>query len=293
MRVRVGKIGTVATSLSLVISLAACGGADGAKTGDSGMAASAGVEPAVVTIVAKDFAYEAPDTITGGLVTLRMVNQGPELHHIQLVHIGDGHTYAEFLEGLKNMQPGSPMPPWLHDVAGPNTPVPGGEQSITGELQPGTYAIVCFIPSADQVPHAMKGMMKELTVLPNTGPAATPPVSDIAVKMTDYAWEVTPEITAGKHIIRIENLAAQSHELFIAKLEPGKSMTDLAAWVDNQVGPPPGTPMGGISGMANGAVVYLPVDLTPGEYGLFCFLPDAKDGKPHTAHGMMKQITVM
>lgn len=57
MRVRVGKIGTVATSLSLVISLAACGGADGAKTGDSGMAASAGVEPAVVTIVAKDFAY--------------------------------------------------------------------------------------------------------------------------------------------------------------------------------------------------------------------------------------------
>ena len=44
--------------------------------------------------------------------------------------------------------------------------------------------------------------------------------------------------------------------------------------------------------MSRGDVVYLPVDLEPGEYGLFCFLPDAKDGKPHVAHGMVKQITV-
>jgi len=34
------------------------------------------------------------------------------------------------------------------------------------------------------------------------------------------------------------------------------------------------------------------LDLAPGEYGLLCFLPDAKDGKPHFVHGMHKQITV-
>ena len=33
-------------------------------------------------------------------------------------------------------------------------------------------------------------------------------------------------------------------------------------------------------------------DLAPGDYGLICFVPDAKDGKPHLMHGMMKQITV-
>jgi hypothetical protein len=44
--------------------------------------------------------------------------------------------------------------------------------------------------------------------------------------------------------------------------------------------------------MSNGAVVYVPVDLEPGEYGLYCFLPDAKDGKLHIAHGMMTQLTV-
>jgi len=51
-------------------------------------------------------------------------------------------------------------------------------------------------------------------------------------------------------------------------------------------------PLGGISGMARGGVVYLPVDLTPSEYGFLGFLPDANDGKPHIAHGMLKQITV-
>ena len=44
--------------------------------------------------------------------------------------------------------------------------------------------------------------------------------------------------------------------------------------------------------MPKGAVVYLPVDLPPGEYGLYCFLPDAKDGKMHLEHGMITQITV-
>jgi hypothetical protein len=34
------------------------------------------------------------------------------------------------------------------------------------------------------------------------------------------------------------------------------------------------------------------VELTAGDYGLICFLPDVKDGKPHLAHGMMKTIRV-
>jgi hypothetical protein len=33
-------------------------------------------------------------------------------------------------------------------------------------------------------------------------------------------------------------------------------------------------------------------DLASGDYGFICFLPDAKDGKAHLAHGMMKTVTV-
>ena len=289
------------TSLTLaaaVVVISACSGDTAAKAAAdstaSAMAAAASVPatPPVFTITAKDFSYDAPDTVTGGMVTIKLVNQGPDLHHVQLVRLTDGKTAADFEAGLKASKPGSPPPPWAHDVAGPNTPVPGGEQSITEMLEPGNYAIVCFIPDAKGVPHFMKGMIRPLTVVAPTTASAPAPAADINVKMMDYAWEITPEITAGKHVIKLENGATQAHEMLIAQLAPGKRASDLSAWILKQEGPPPGKPMGGISGMAKDAVVYLPVDLEPGEYGLFCFLPDAKDGKAHAEHGMLKQFTV-
>lgn len=275
--------------------LAACGDRPAEKPADTTAAAPAAVSatPAVFTITAKEFSYEAPDTVTAGMVTLKLLNQGTELHHVQLFKLDEGHTAAELQEGLKHMKPTDAPPPWIHEVAGPNSPVPGvGEQSITEELAPGNYVMVCMIPGADHIPHAMKGMVKALTVVPATGASAAAPTADITVSMADYAWTVTPELTAGKHVIKIENTAAQAHEMFIAQLAPGKTVADLAKWVDNMQGPPPAKPIGGISGMVKGSTVYVPVELTPGEYGLFCFLPDAKDGKPHVVHGMMKQFTV-
>jgi uncharacterized cupredoxin-like copper-binding protein len=32
--------------------------------------------------------------------------------------------------------------------------------------------------------------------------------------------------------------------------------------------------------------------LTPGRYAIVCFVPDAKDGKPHEMHGMVREFTV-
>ena len=34
------------------------------------------------------------------------------------------------------------------------------------------------------------------------------------------------------------------------------------------------------------------LELQAGEYALLCFIPDARDGAPHVAHGMIEQITV-
>lgn len=290
----------ISLTLAAVGLVTACGGsaADQPAT-DSAAAAAApaatvAATPAVLHIDATDFAYASPDTITAGMVTMHLVNKGPSIHHVQVLRLDDGHTVAELIEGMKSMKPGSPPPPWVHDVAGPNSPNPGGESSLTQDLPAGNYALVCFIPTPDGVPHVMKGMIKGLTVVPaaaGTTPAPAP-VADITVKMKDYAWDVSPEITAGKHIIKIENDAAQSHEMFLARLAPGKVPLDLVKWTEKQQGPPPGDAIGGISGMSKGQVVYLPVDLTPGEYGLFCFLPDAKDGKTHIEHGMIKQISV-
>ena len=277
-------------------SLAACGASEKTAIADSPAAtaasASADVAPPVVTITAQNYSYSAPDTIASGMVTLRLVNKGPELHHVQLFRIAAGRSIADVEMGMKMAKAESPPPPWLEPVAGPNSPAPGGEQSLTEELTPGNYAIVCMIPSTDGVMHATKGMVKGLTVIPATGPRVMAPSADVKVVMSDYSWEVSPAITAGKHVIQIENNAAQPHEMFILQLAPGKNVNDFLQWFGAQQGPPPATPMGGISAMPKGAVGYVSVNLPPGEYALMCFLPDAKDGKPHLAHGMVKPFTI-
>jgi hypothetical protein len=50
--------------------------------------------------------------------------------------------------------------------------------------------------------------------------------------------------------------------------------------------------MGGVVFLDKGARGSFDVELTAGDYGFICFVPDTKDGKPHLAHGMMKTIEV-
>ncbi len=271
--------------------LAACAGGD-KPAEQAAVTPAAPPEPAVITITASDFAYEMPDTVTGGMVTIKLVNKGPNLHHVQFLRLTDGKTFTDLAEGLKQMKPGAPMPPWVHDVVGPNSPDAGAESAITTNLEPGTYAVICFVDTPDKVPHFAKGMMHPLTVVAPTGPTAAAPTATVTVAMTDYAWDVAPAFTAGKQVVKLVNNAEQSHEMFVIKLAEGKTVDDLMKWGATFKGPMPGSAMGGISGMPKGGEAYLSMDLTPGNYVLLCFLPDAKDGKPHIVHGMMKPFTI-
>jgi len=58
----------------------------------------------------------------------------------------------------------------------------------------------------------------------------------------------------------------------------------LPSWVQDAGGVNAPRPGGGE------ASATLPIDA--GQYVIVCFIPDAKDGKPHSAHGMVKQITI-
>ncbi len=279
-------------SAAACVLLPACTRTDGARLADSATpsTAVAAAAPSTLTIVASDYAYESPDTITAGMVTMKMVNKGQEFHHVQVLRLKDGKSFADFAAGLKEMKPGAPPPPWVESLAGPTQ---GDSQGVIQELTPGNYVLICMIPSpTDHVPHFAKGMLRPLTVVPASTPVTAAPASDVSITMTDYDWTVTPMLSAGKHVIRIENAAAQPHETFFIRLGPGKTMDDLTKWIATETGPPPGEPMGGTSGMDTGSVVYVSVDFAPGQYAMVCFIPDAKDGKPHHAHGMIKAFTV-
>ena len=244
--------------------------------------------PNVVTVTTSDYAFDAPAEIPAGLTAIRLVNKGPSLHHIQLMKLGEDKTLDDFLAALKGEHP----PTWAIPAGGPAPPEPGGTSTSIEALEPGNYALICFIPAADGMPHVMKGMSRALKVVGPSRTTASEPEADIVVKLVDYDFQLSKPLTAGKHTIRVENAGPQPHEIAIVRLNPGKKPADFTAWGMKPVGPPPGTVHGGVSGIMPGMHSFVEVDLPPGEYGLLCFLPDAKDGKPHFEHGMAKETTV-
>lgn len=282
-----------ASFILLTLAITACSKDKSPQYASADSAAAPTVAPPVVNITATEYAFTAPDTIQGGLTTLHLVDEGKELHHVQLIKLDSGKTMADFEKAMKGMKPNSPLPSWAHEAGGVNAPRPGGgEASATLTLDPGTYAMVCLIPDANGVPHVMKGMVRPLTVVPATGPAPTEPKADVTMKLADYSFTLSTPLTAGTHTIRVENDGAQPHEVEIVRLAPGKSAADMAVWVDRQYGPPPGEPLGGVPAIPVGAHADITENFTPGNYALLCFVPDVKDGKPHAAHGMVKQISV-
>jgi hypothetical protein len=285
---------TIATRLIAVaaaVTLAGCTNTENAQTDTGATAAdapAAAAAPNMVTFTATDFAFQGPDTIPAGLTMFHLAAEGKELHHVQLLKLEEGKTYADFQAAVKAGGP----PPWAVMYGGVNPPVPGGMAVATQTMEPGNYAVVCFVEGPDKVPHIAKGMMKPLTVTPVANANMTEPTADVTMTLSDYKFAFSKPLVAGRQMIKVENVAAQPHEVVLLQLEPGKTIEDVGKWAADFKGPPPGKPIGGIPAFMPGKNTYFEVSLTPGDYGLICFVPDAKDGKPHVAHGMAQQIKV-
>ena len=73
--------------------------ANAASTQPTAHAAAA--TPPVVDIMASDYAFEAPDVLPAGLVTLRLMNHGQEPHHAQLLRLNDDVTFDQFAAALQ------------------------------------------------------------------------------------------------------------------------------------------------------------------------------------------------
>lgn len=282
-------------SLAAVIAVAGCTTRDASKPVDSATAtvASAPAAPNVVEINASEYKFEAPDQIPAGLTMFKMNDTGKEMHHASLIKLDSGKTFNDLMEGIKNMKPGTPPPGWVIPAGGPNAAAPGSSSNLVAVLEPGNYAIVCFIPDAKGVPHIAHGMAKPLTVTPNASANMSEPNADITVTLKDYQFDFSTPLTAGKHTLKIVTAPGQPHEYTFFQLMPGKKAEDILKYVETGMqGPPPAVPMGGVAAMAAGNTSYYEVDLKPGDYAVVCFVEDAKDGKPHFAHGMIQQIKV-
>jgi hypothetical protein len=251
--------------------------------------AAEAVAPALVTFQAHEFGFSGPDTVSAGLTTVRLVNQGVEFHHVTLVRLSGDHDRADL---VASFEAGQPTPEWAEYLGGPNPVVPGSALEATMELPPGRYLLVCDVPSPDGTVHSAKGMVRELEVV---GPAPTVPYDPptITLDLTDYSftWSVMPG--PGQQRIRVRNVGPQWHEVVMVRLADGARATDVLGWLEGgMAGPPPFTPTGGVAPLGPGGVNDIVLDLEPGRYALLCFLSDAGDRAPHFVHGMIDEIEI-
>jgi hypothetical protein len=251
--------------------------------------------PNVVNVRATDFALELPPQIPAGFTTFRLANGGPNLHHMIIARIDSGKTYADAKAALE--KPGMP-PMWLVPVGGPNAAEAAGESNSTLDIQPGEYVVFCVVDIPGGVPHVAKGMLGQLTVTPATGVTAAAPTADITMTLADYSFQLSTPLTAGKHTIAVVTAPGQPHEVELFRLAPGKTLEDFGKDMGALMGGKPmsgpmaATAVGGTAPAVAGITQYFDVDLTPGDYILMCFMPDAKDGRPHREHGMVQVVKV-
>jgi len=149
------SLGTFAVLLFALLALTACGGSSNASGSNSGGAtsaagsssggAAAGGGGTTINVTEKDFAVTLDKSnVPAGPVTFKMTNMGPSPHNIG-VTAGDAASKDKGITGMT-----------LKEGAVINM---GQNESITVDLKPGTYQVVCTVPG-----HAQLGMVVPITV---------------------------------------------------------------------------------------------------------------------------------
>jgi plastocyanin len=264
--------------------------ASASPTGDDGASPSPSEAAGELEVTAKDFSFEAPPTVAAGVVTVSVKNGGNEDHQAQLARIADGKTLADVVAALQANEAAAFA--LLTFSGGPTGATPGSTATATTSLEPGNYAMLCFILSPDGVPHIAKGMVASLEVTePATG--ATMEEGEAEVAMTDFAYEPAVTLSAGAHVIAVKNGGPQPHEATVVLLNDGVTIESLkTAFAAGQPPAPPYTRAGGIAAIAANMEGTIHLDLPAGSYAFICFLPDPATGKSHAELGMIGGLTV-
>ena len=136
-------------------------------------------EPEGVEIGMIEMDFTVPDTLEAGPQTWNVVNKGLQVHHLILMGVPDGTTEDDVMALMAMFAAGPPASP--EAGASPMAMPALNPEEVTDEyftllmssgqfnlvevdLEPGTYAMVCFMPDPSGTPHAMLGMIEIVVV---------------------------------------------------------------------------------------------------------------------------------
>jgi plastocyanin len=184
----------------------------------------------------------------------------------------------------------------VEGFGGPNAAPAGGSRSATQVLEPGDYVLICVLPGEDGAAHASHGMVLPFTVAAGeTEVDADTPTgveADAEVRLVDFGFGGDTTFGAGD-TVHVVNDGDQAHEFVAYKLADGADADAFKAAILGGQGPLPADGGAGLGALAPGRSADVTMPDEPGQYVLFCMLPDtAGDAMPHIAHGMSADATV-
>ena len=167
-------------------------------------------------------------------------------------------------------------------------PEVGDSGEVIIELALGRYVLACLSRGTDGHRHALQGEWHVLEAAPTTHRSA-PPDSVIELSMIDFIYHTDVPWPSGSRVIKVVNSGREDHQVRIERLREGVTVMD---WINAEDDEDVSEPIAGVARTSPGQTVYLPLDLTPGTYVLYCLIPAASTGTPHAEIGMIRGITV-
>ena len=123
-------------------------------------------------------------------------------------------------------------------------------------------------------------------------PTAGASPAGVSIKMTEFDFLMPDTIPAGVQTLHIDDVGGMPHFIEFQSIKAGKTDADIQAFLSDPAslqGPPPSwigpAPFPSIGLVSPGASTDVTLNLTPGWYAAFCWMPDAT-GKPHAILGM-------
>ena len=93
----------------------------------------------------------------------------------------------------------------------------GGTAALTQQLEPGRYALICFLDSPSDRPHFLDGMLSVVDVAGDGG--ADAPEADEALSLGKGMQ--APDLDAGRRTLELRNDTDRPNAVFLVSFKPG------------------------------------------------------------------------